>query len=130
MLGLDGWPLVGREPELAAIKTALSGTRPSGVVLVGAAGVGKTRLARVAVERWAATGGDREWLVATRAAASIPFGATFPLLLGEPAEPRDEAENPATLLARITERFTERARNRPVLVAVDDAHLLDDASAA
>jgi DNA-binding CsgD family transcriptional regulator len=132
---MESWPLVGREPELDAIQSALFGDRPGGVVLVGAPGVGKTRLARVAVDRWAAAGGDREWLVATRAAATIPFGATFPLLLGEGSDPRDQAqgtdaENPATLLARVTDRFTARARSRPVLVAVDDAHLLDDASAA
>jgi hypothetical protein len=38
------WPLVGRAEELALLHTAL-GAAPSGAVLSGPAGVGKTRLA-------------------------------------------------------------------------------------
>ena len=40
------WPLTGRDEELAAIQRAIGGAEVSGVVIAGAAGVGKTRLAR------------------------------------------------------------------------------------
>src|SRR6266540_4234194 len=73
-----------------------------------------------------AAGRDAELVAATRAAASIPFGAVSHLL--PPAERLgddrlDTLRRSATLLA-------ERGRGRPLVLAVDDAHLLDDASAA
>jgi hypothetical protein len=43
------WPLVGRHDELAAMCAAIA--ESGGVVLTGAAGVGKSRLAREAPER-------------------------------------------------------------------------------
>ncbi|MGH3515106.1 MAG: ATP-binding protein, partial [Pseudonocardiaceae bacterium] len=74
------WPLVGRVDELAACHRVLrgagkGGARPEGVVLAGAPGVGKTRLAREALATAEAAGCAPWWVVASRAAASIPFGA-------------------------------------------------------
>mgnify|MGYP003297867800 CR=1 FL=1 len=63
------WPLVGRQAELEALVADISEAR-GGVVLAGAAGVGKTRLAREALVRVHAVGRDVEWVAATRAAAS------------------------------------------------------------
>jgi hypothetical protein len=42
---LDEWPLVGRDTELDVLVRCLDGR---GAVVAGAAGVGKTRLARAA----------------------------------------------------------------------------------
>ena len=82
------WPLVGRQAELEALVADISEAR-GGVVLAGAAGVGKTRLAREALVRVRAVGRDVEWVAATRAAASIPFGAVSHLLpAGERLESR------------------------------------------
>lgn len=48
--GTRTWPLIAREEELAFIAGALrGGDGPGGIVLAGAAGVGKTRLAREAL---------------------------------------------------------------------------------
>jgi DNA-binding CsgD family transcriptional regulator len=120
------WPLVGRRAELEALAASLADTRAGGVVLAGEAGIGKTRLARETLVRAEAAGWDVEWLAATRAAASIPFGAVSHLLppterLGD--DRLDALRQTAKLLA-------ERSRGQPLLLGVDDAHLLDDASAA
>jgi DNA-binding CsgD family transcriptional regulator len=96
------------------------------VVLAGEAGIGKTRLAREALARAEAAGWEVEWLAATRAAASIPFGAVSHLL--PPAERL--GDDRLDTLRRAAELLAERSRGRPLLLGVDDAHLLDDASAA
>ena len=67
-----------------------------GVVLAGAAGIGKTRLAGELLTRARAAGRATAWVQATRSAGSIPFGAFAHLLpvdlerrrTGEPAPGR------------------------------------------
>ena len=120
------WPLVGRQAELEALSAALADTSAGGVVLAGAAGIGKTRLARETLARAEAAGWEIEWLAATRAAASIPFGAVSHLL--PPAERL--GDDRLDTLRRAAQLLAERSRGRRLLLGVDDAHLLDDASAA
>ncbi|HUM00501.1 MAG TPA: AAA family ATPase, partial [Mycobacterium sp.] len=69
-------PLTGRDDELAFIRRALgAGGKYAGAVVVGAAGVGKTRLAREVMSR-AETAGERtDWIVGTESARSLPLGA-------------------------------------------------------
>jgi DNA-binding CsgD family transcriptional regulator len=119
------WPLVGRRAELEMLAVALGDTR-AGVVLAGAAGVGKTRLAREALARAEAAGREVEWVAATRAAASIPFGAVSHLL--PPAA--SLGDHRVEILRRAAALLAERGRGRLLVLGVDDAHLLDDASAA
>jgi DNA-binding CsgD family transcriptional regulator len=124
---VDGsWPLVGRRAELAALTGTIADARPGGVVLVGAVGVGKTRLAREALDQAAAAGRAVAWVAATRAAASIPFGAVSHLL---PATERFGVDRLETL-RRAADLLAEQQRGRMLVLGVDDAHLLDDASAA
>jgi DNA-binding CsgD family transcriptional regulator len=120
------WPLVGRRTELATLTVDLTDARPGGVVLAGAVGVGKTRLATEALAQAEAAGREVEWVAATRAAASIPFGAVSHLL---PATERLGADRLDTL-RRATDLLAERSREQLLILGVDDAHLLDDASAA
>jgi DNA-binding NarL/FixJ family response regulator len=98
----DTWPLIGRKANLELIQ---SHSRNGGVVLIGEAGVGRTRLAREALTRMASRGRQTQWATATRSAAAIRFGALAHLL-------------PALADTR-----------SPLVVGVDDVHLLDDASA-
>ncbi|HKY69109.1 MAG TPA: AAA family ATPase, partial [Acidimicrobiales bacterium] len=63
------WSLVGREPELEQVTGALS--RRRGVVLVGDAGVGKTRLLAEAVERSEAAGRRVLVVRATRSSGAV-----------------------------------------------------------
>jgi DNA-binding CsgD family transcriptional regulator len=120
------WPLVGRREELALVDKALGAAGASGVVLAGAAGVGKTRLAREALMAAEAKGWVIRWAVATEAAASIPFGALAPLLptVDETGEDRLE------LYRRAAADLVRGAGGGPLVLGVDDAHLLDAASAA
>ena len=117
------WPLVGREEELRVVVGALSGAGPyRGVVIAGRAGVGKSRLAREAVAAAAPVGWVVRWVVGTVTSRSIPLGAFAAWTDGLDG-------NPLALVRQVIAAITDGAGNAPVLVAVDDAHLLDDLSA-
>ena len=122
----DSWPLLGREADLAYLAATIASESFTGVVLVGDAGVGKTRLTVEALRETAARGYATEWVVATRATASIPFGPFAPLLPETPGPMTSRLE----LLCRLADAITAGARGRRLVVGIDDAHLLDDASAA
>src|SRR5215470_18322400 len=121
---VETWPFVGRDEELRFIAAANREAGVSGVVVVGDAGVGKTRLAREALARLAAPGRRVEWVRATRSAAAIPLGAVSHLL---PPDCPDDGGLGAFL--RAVRHFSANGGRRIVL-GVDDAHLLDDPSAA
>jgi ATP/maltotriose-dependent transcriptional regulator MalT len=120
---LRSWPLVGRDDELRQIWDALD--REQAVLIAGEAGVGKTRLARAAVEGASSRGWRTEWAVASSAAASIPFAALATML------PREAVGGDRqTLLRAMIDALELRREEGRLIVAVDDAHLLDDPSAA
>ena len=121
---MRAWPFVGRDEQLRFIAATYREASVSGVVIVGDAGVGKTRLAREALARLTAPGRRIEWVTATRSAAAIPLGAVSRLL---PPECPDDGGLGAFL--HVARHFTANGGRRMVL-AVDDAHLLDDPSAA
>src|SRR5256885_16066487 len=58
-----------------------------GMVLAGAPGVGKTRLAREALRTAARQGARTHWAAATRSARSLPLGAFAPMLGEVGADP-------------------------------------------
>ncbi len=125
---LATWPLVGRDDELALIAAALGRTTgPRSLVLAGPAGVGKSRLSLEALSAAAAAGAPTARVVASRAASTIPLGAIAPLL------PDDEQlpDSRLGLLRRAATALAARATpdGGSLVLAVDDAHLLDDASA-
>lgn len=93
------------------------------LVLVGDAGVGKTRMARELV---AQVGGSRrsEWIAATQSAATVPLGAAAHLV---PPIAADTDRD--TALRAIVASFRERDGDQPTVLGVDDAHLLDAATA-
>ena len=124
--GTVRWPLIGRREELTAIEQSLTSPGSQAVVLAGAPGVGKTRLAREALALCKARKYVVQWAAATQAASSIPFGAVAHLLprLGGTVPDRVE------LLRRAVDGLVGGAGDRRLLVGIDDAHLLDDSSAA
>lgn len=65
---------------------------------------------------------------ASRSAAQLPFGALAPLLPTRPPEP-GALDDRIDLLRRSVAALAERSGDRRLLLFVDDAHLLDDASA-
>ncbi|MGW0600505.1 LuxR family transcriptional regulator AbsR2 [Streptomyces sp. NPDC002776] len=101
------WPFTGRDSEVELIRMSLAAGR-HGVVVTGTAGCGKTRLAAEATR-----GTDCAKVAGTPEARTISFAA-FAHLLPE-----------AVTLHRAVQLLSAVR-----LLVVDDAHLLDDASAA
>lgn len=116
--------LVGRDDELGFAARALGSGGGGGLVLMGAAGVGKTRIARAVIEKRSGTSGA--WVAGTRSARRVPFGAFAHLL---PALDRPGLERLEVMMLARRAVLEAAGETSPVLV-VDDAHLLDDASAA
>ncbi|MFJ3639405.1 LuxR C-terminal-related transcriptional regulator [Streptomyces sp. NPDC090108] len=101
------WPFTGREDELELVRRSLAVGR-HGIVLTGPAGCGRTRLIAEALR-----GTDRARVTGTPEARHLPFAA-FAHLLPEAVS----LHRAVQLLCGVR------------LLVVDDAHLLDEASAA
>lgn len=112
------WPLTGRDEELRRVAAAI---RPgaAGIVVAGPAGVGKTRLAREALTVPSSRGATVVWAHGSTAARPFPLGA-FAGLLDVPSG--DAAET-------IGRALDQLSRQQSLVLAVDDAHLLDEHSA-
>jgi DNA-binding CsgD family transcriptional regulator len=114
------WPLTGRSAEMLAIEDTLA-SDVSGIVICGAAGVGKSRIAREALSAAASRGYESRWTVGTTAARAIPLGA---FAAWAPSGVTDTV----SLVHGVTESLTAAPTGSPVVVAVDDVNLLDDLS--
>ncbi|WFE24095.1 LuxR C-terminal-related transcriptional regulator [Solwaraspora sp. WMMD937] len=119
------WSFVGRSEELDRLfAAATDGGR--GLILSGSAGIGKSRLLREVVGRlptetyavWFASG--------SVSAAGLPFAGLAQVL---PAD-QPPGLSPSALLRWAVESLRQRAAGRPIVLAIDDAHLLDPSSAA
>lgn len=117
--------MVAREDELALLDRLVRSGETAGAVVTGDVGVGKTRVASAALYAAESGGLAGAWATATRAAASIPFGALAHLL----PVPVDGPGGQLELLRRAGRALSERAGGRRLMLVVDDGHLLDDASA-
>ncbi|MEB3062319.1 LuxR C-terminal-related transcriptional regulator [[Mycobacterium] zoologicum] len=118
----DRWPLTGRGEELRLVTEALADHEWRGVLIAGRAGVGKSRLAREAADAMAAAGWAVSRLSGTATARSVPLGAFAPWV-------DDFDANPMAMARQVITELRARAGDAPLLVVVDDAHLLDDLSA-
>ncbi|BFU46735.1 LuxR C-terminal-related transcriptional regulator [Krasilnikovia sp. MM14-A1004] len=120
------WAFVGRAGELARLTTTATDERRGGLILSGAAGVGKSRLLREAV----ATLDPGSYAVLTAAASvaacGLPFGGLAQVLPPDPPAGLSQAG----LLRWALDILRAEAGGRPIVLAVDDAHLLDPPSAA
>ena len=116
------WPLIGRSEEMRTIEAALSASDVSGIVVCGAAGVGKSRIAREALSAAASRGGSEvRWTVGTSSARAIPLGAFT-------AWARTGVTDTIQLVQGVIESLTAAPAGSTVVVGVDDVHLLDDLS--
>ncbi|HEX4865946.1 MAG TPA: AAA family ATPase, partial [Acidimicrobiales bacterium] len=119
--------LLGRDEALSAAEAGLA--RGGGIMLVGSAGVGKTALARVLLDGLDDHPGTRVLrLTAHASSPEIPFGAFAPLVPDIDGGQGDTRE-PFFLLQTIRRAVTELAGGLELMIAVDDAHRLDGASA-
>jgi len=118
------WRTVPRGQSLGLLESTLKSKNRLGAVLAGAAGVGKTVLARHAVERFAQRHGgvSVQWLAGTASASQIPFGAFSHLV-----DVAGVGDSP-TLLRSARASLLQHG-GQGLLLAIDDAHHLDNLSA-
>ncbi len=116
------WPLAGRDEDITSALAAIEG-EGSGLLLVGAAGVGKSRVADEVAERLALAGHHVPRMAGSAATAALPLAAAAPLL------PADLIDSGLPALLSFRRSLAEAAGGRPIALVVDDAHLLDEASA-
>src|ERR1700758_591809 len=103
------------------IEAALSASDLSGIVVFGAAGVGKSRIGREALTSAASRGWETRWAIGTSSARAVPLGAFATWA-------RSDVTDPLQLVPGVIESLTSVPRGTTVVVGVDDAHLLDDLS--
>src|ERR1700722_14201801 len=115
------WPLIGRSEEMQAIQSAISASDVSGMVVYGAAGVGKSRIAREALSAAESHGCEGRLAVGTSSARAIPLGV---LSAWAPSGVSDTVQ----LLRGVIELLTSASSDATVVVGIDDVHLLDDLS--
>ncbi|MEX2551824.1 MAG: AAA family ATPase [Actinomycetota bacterium] len=120
----DSWPLVARDEELRHLSKLLRLPR-SAAILVGPAGIGKTRLAREFLQFASAEGFVSIRVTPSLSTSHLPFGAFAPLL-PDPAPSNEQA----ALIGAVARSIADRGNGRPVVLFVDDAHLLDNMSLA
>lgn len=115
------WPLAGRKSELQLIAGVLGGDTERGMIIGGPAGVGKSRLAHEVGDAMAARGWTVRRIACTATGRSIPLGAFAQWVDGG-------GQTAVAMAERMIETMTSAA-NGPLLICIDDAHLIDEVSA-
>jgi DNA-binding CsgD family transcriptional regulator len=111
---------------LDRLARAATGTTRRGLLFGGAPGIGKTRLLREGVTSLDQTRFAVITTVASTATAILPLGGLAPAL---PAE-QPAGISPTGLMRWAVDAMQRHAAGRPLVLAIDDAHLLDPLSAA
>lgn len=116
------WDLIGRAQEIADAADAIDEHRV--VHLAGATGVGRTRVLAELADRLDDPDRPVFRVVATGATRAVPLSPFVTLLPAVPTPDR------SLLLAQVLGALRSRGGRDGLVVAVDDAHHLDDASLA
>ncbi len=124
------WQVVGREAELAEIERSAESGPARCALLTGEAGIGKSQLARVALDRAVARGWTTIRAHGHAEAKAVPLACLAHLL---PAEVIDIADLDgdmarSVLVLRVREILLGRADGTPLLLVVDDVDQLDSLS--
>jgi DNA-binding CsgD family transcriptional regulator len=119
---MERWPMVGRAEEQRFIFDAIASPDRPGVLVAGQAGVGKTRLIDEVLST--TDGHHLERITASESMRPLPFGALAQLLPSK----LDEVDQ-MDLLTVLGQHLQRRAEGLPIVLAVDDVHLLDGLSA-
>ncbi|HVM64015.1 MAG TPA: AAA family ATPase, partial [Acidimicrobiales bacterium] len=121
------WPLVGRERELQEFAAALDDPWAHGVVVHGAAGTGKTRLADECLAHAAEHKRVVGRATATEGMRQVPLGLLAHLL---PAMLKDPNADLAGVFGEVTRALREIGGSGPAVIFIDDLHHVDSTSAA
>ena len=118
------WRTAEPGASLGLLESALKSNREVGAVLSGPPGVGKTVLARTAVERFSRRHKNAtvRWLAGTATAQQIPFGAFSHLV-------EISGVGDSTKLLRDARTSLLQRHGATLTLAIDDAHQLDNLSA-
>jgi DNA-binding CsgD family transcriptional regulator len=106
---------------MRAVGAAISSPDVGGILICGAAGVGKSRIAREALSAAEAQGCETRLTAGTSSARAIPLGA---FSAWAPSGVSDTVQ----LVRGVIEALTSAPPAAKVVLAVDDVHLLDDLS--
>ncbi|MEV0271591.1 AAA family ATPase [Hamadaea sp. NPDC050747] len=117
----EPWQFVGRHAERDSVLKSVTAPTPRGVVLSGAAGVGKSRLLREVLNKLDRTRFPYLAAAATAATANLPLGAFAEIL--PPTPPM--GANPTLLLRWALDAIRAQGGDHPTILVVDDIHLLD-----
>jgi DNA-binding CsgD family transcriptional regulator len=120
------WDFVGRAGDLARLVAVATGPNERGLILSGVPGVGKSRLLHEAVDELPGEHHALHVAAANIASSGLPFGGLAQVLPPDPPA----GLSAAGLLRWAADSLQDDARGRPIVLAVDDAHLLDPPSAA
>src|ERR1700758_1285053 len=104
---------------MRAIEAAVLASDVSGIVIYGAAGVGKSRIARAALSATKSQGCEFRWAAGTSSARAIPLGA---FTAWAPSGVTDTVQ----LLRGVIESLTAASSDVAVGMCVDERHVLDD----
>src|SRR5689334_24202906 len=107
---------------MGSIGAAIADPDSAGILVYGAAGVGKSRVAREALTAATSQGCVVRWVVGTTAGQGVPLGA-----LASWAEP-EEGGSLQLVRAAIEALTAAGPDGGAVIVGVDDVNLLDDLS--
>lgn len=125
------WPFLARDAELTVLNETIlsdaSGPTP-GAVVFGAAGVGKTRLVRECADRASARGVPVRYITGTWTTRHTPYVAVAHLA---PDVIAAAHADPLALYRDVADALHQHQhQHQHPLLVVNDAHLLDDGSAA
>jgi DNA-binding CsgD family transcriptional regulator len=110
------WQLLDRPAEFDSVRSTLIDGKGGGVVVIGAAGVGKTTLAHTVT---ASLRSDVNWVGCTESSRSIPLGVFAHRI------PATGSRDPLAVLTAARESIIT---GPDTVIGVDDAHLLDELS--
>ncbi|MER5338551.1 AAA family ATPase [Micromonospora sp. NPDC002717] len=120
--------LVGRDAELRNLLALVDGLKEGGgaLVLSGTAGVGKSALLGAATAEAAARGARVLTVTGVLAEGRVPYEGLRRLLAG--TGPGDFDSGPLRTAMTVLHRLSALASDTPVVLAIEDAHWLDEPS--